>query len=172
MSAAIRRAEPRDLATLGVLGAHLMRTHYQFNPRRFLPPGDDPEGGYAWFLGTQLEEPDVAIFVADDDADVVGYVSVGLEPLSWKELRGAAGFIHDIVVLEPRQSQGIARQLLTAALDWLRQRGAPRAMLWTAVQNDPAHRLFERAGFTRTMIEMTLELDASQAADDAEEIRR
>src|SRR5687768_13752487 len=98
MPVVIRRAQPRDLTTLGILGAHLMRTHYQFNPHRFLPPGDDPEGGYAWFLGTQLEEPDVAIFVAEDSGAVVGYVSVGLEPLSWKELRGAAGFIHDIVV--------------------------------------------------------------------------
>lgn len=161
MSVTIRRAAHRDVAALGVLGAQLMRAHHGFDPQRFLPPGDDPEGGYAWFLGTQLEEPDVAIFVAEDSGAVVGYVSVGLEPLSWKELRGAAGFIHDIVVLERRQGEGLARQLLAAAIDWLRERGAPRVMLWTAVQNDVAQRLFERAGFKRTMIEMTFELDGA-----------
>ena len=31
---------------------------------------------------------------------MVGYVYAGLEPLSWKELRDAAGFIHDVVVEE------------------------------------------------------------------------
>ena len=167
MSAVIRRAERRDLPALGQLGAHLMRTHYSFNPHRFLPPGDDPESGYAWFLRTQLDEPDVIILVAELDGTVVGYVSAGLEPLSWKELRGEAGFIHDIVVFERRQRIGLAGQLLAAAVAWLRERGAPRVMLWTAVQNETAQRLFERAGFTPTMIEMTRELDESVAATGA-----
>jgi hypothetical protein len=32
------------------------------------------------------------------DGTVVGYVYAGIEPQSWKELRDAAGFIHDVVV--------------------------------------------------------------------------
>jgi RimJ/RimL family protein N-acetyltransferase len=34
----------------------------------------------------------------------------------------------------------------------------PRVMLWTASQNATAQRLFARAGFRPTMIEMTREL--------------
>jgi ribosomal protein S18 acetylase RimI-like enzyme len=154
----IRRASTADLEALGRLGAHLMRTHYAFDHDRFLPPGDDPEGGYAWFLDTQLGEADVVVYVADRAGDIVGYVYAGLEPLSWKELRGPAGFIHDIVVDERARGGGIARELLAAAIAWLGERGAPRVMLWTATQNDRAQRLFEAAGFRRTMIEMTLEL--------------
>jgi hypothetical protein len=30
----------------------------------------------------------------------VGYIYAGLEPLSWKELRDEAGFIHDVVLAE------------------------------------------------------------------------
>jgi ribosomal protein S18 acetylase RimI-like enzyme len=37
-------------------------------------------------------------------------------------------------------------------------RGAPRVVLGTAEQNEPAQRLFERLGFRRTMVEMTREL--------------
>jgi GNAT superfamily N-acetyltransferase len=159
----IRRATRDDLAALGHLGALLMRTHYAFDSHRFLPPGDDPESGYAWFLETQLSEPDVVIFVAERDAAVVGYVYAGLEPLSWKELRGPAGFIHDIVVDESARATGIARQLLAAATNWLREQGAPRVMLWTATANADAHRLFERVGFRRTMVEMTLELMPARA---------
>ena len=47
---------------------------------------------------------------------------------------------------------------MEAAIDWLRRRGAPRVVLWTAEQNDAAQRLFDRLGFRRTMIEMTREL--------------
>ena len=89
---------------------------------------------------------------------VVGYVCAGLEPLSWKELRGACGFIHDVVVDEPGRRLGIATALIEAAADWLRGRGAPRVVLWTAERNEGAQRLFDRLGFRRTMIEMTREL--------------
>jgi ribosomal protein S18 acetylase RimI-like enzyme len=157
-SITIRRAAHADLEVLGRLGALLMRTHYAFDRHRFLPPGDDPEGGYAWFLGTQLTEPDVVVYVADRAGEIVGYVMAGLEPLSWKELRGPAGFIHDIVVDERARHAGVARALLIAAIDWLRGRGVPRVMLWTATQNERAQHLFEASGFRRTMIEMTLEV--------------
>jgi RimJ/RimL family protein N-acetyltransferase len=36
----------------------------------------------------------------------------------------------------------------------------PRVILWTAEKNDAAQQLFARAGFRRTMIEMTRELDS------------
>jgi ribosomal protein S18 acetylase RimI-like enzyme len=154
----IRPAARADLDALGRLGALLMRTHYAFDRHRFLPPGDDPESGYAWFLETQLSDADVVVFIAERGGEVLGYVYAGLEPLSWKELRGPAGFIHDIVVDERARCTGVARELLTAAIAWLRGRGAPRVMLWTATQNERAQRLFEAARFRKTMVEMTLEL--------------
>jgi GNAT superfamily N-acetyltransferase len=123
-----------------------------------MAPGVKTEEGYAWFLGTQLAEEDVAIFVADRAGAILGYAYVGLEPLSWKELREEAGFIHDIVVDEASRRTGIAIALMGAAIEWLRTREAPRVILWTAEQNDPAQRLFASLGFRRTMIEMTKEL--------------
>ncbi len=89
---------------------------------------------------------------------MLGYVYAGVEPLSWKELRGEAGFIHDIVVDETGRRSGLAAALIQHALDWLRAHGMPRAILWTADQNHAAQQLFTRVGFRRTMIEMTVEL--------------
>jgi GNAT superfamily N-acetyltransferase len=155
---AVRRAERRDLPALGRLGASLMRTHYGFDARRFLPPGDDPEGGYAWFLGSQLDEGDVVVLVAERHGEIVGYAYAGIEPLSWKELRDEAGFVHDLVVADAARREGIGQRLLDAAIEWLRSRGMPRVILWTAAPNQPARRLFERRGFRNTMVEMTLEL--------------
>jgi GNAT superfamily N-acetyltransferase len=154
----IRRATEADAEPLGRLGALLMRTHYDMDSDRFLTPGGSPEAGYAHFLRGQLEDDEVIVLVAERDGHVVGYVYAGLEPLSWKELRDACGFVHDIVVDDTVRRAGVATALLEAAIDWLRSRGAPRVMLWTADRNAAAQRLFERLGFRRTMIEMTREL--------------
>ena len=154
----IRRATTADIAALGKLGAALLRTHYEFDQQRFMAPRGDPEAGYAWFLGTQLQEEDVAVFVAEQSGVVIGYVYAGLEPQSWKELREAAGFIHDVAVAPEAQRTGIASALVESACEWLRSIGAPRVVLWTAEKNEPAQRLFTRRGFRRTMIEMTREL--------------
>ncbi len=153
----IRPAAPADLPTLGRLGALLMRVHHDFDRARFLAPGSDPERGYAWFLGTQMATPDCIVLVAEHEGEVIGYVYAGVEPLSWKELRDEAGFVHDLVVDPPARGRGAGTRLLEAAVDWLRARGMPRVVLWTAAQNTAAQHLFARAAFRRTMVEMTRE---------------
>jgi ribosomal protein S18 acetylase RimI-like enzyme len=156
----IRRATAADLPALGRLGAILMRAHHEFDEQRFIAPGRAPERGYAAFLGGQLDDDEAVVFVAESRAsgEVVGYVYAGLEPMSWKELRDAAGFIHDVAVDSSARRAGAATALLEAAIEWLRSRGAPRVMLWTAEKNVDAQRLFARLGFRRTMVEMTMEL--------------
>jgi ribosomal protein S18 acetylase RimI-like enzyme len=153
----IRPAARSDLPALGRLGTLLVRMHHDLDPQRFLAPARASEQGYAWFLGTQLDEPDVVILVAELAGATVGYVYAGLEPLSWQDLRDAAGFIHDVVVDEPARGRGIATRLLEEAAAWLEQHGAPRVLLWTAEKNEGAQRLFARLGFRRTVIEMTRE---------------
>ena len=155
----IRPAESRDLDALGRMGASLMRTHYLFDAQRFLSPDEGAEAGYSSFLASQLDDSDTVVMVAEVDGDVVGYVYAGVEPLSWKELRDEAGFIHDLLVSDDARNTGVGQQLLDAAIAWLTQRGMPRVMLWTAAPNTGAQRLFERRGFRSTMVEMTLELD-------------
>jgi len=154
----IRKAERRDAEALGRLGVMLMRTHYAFDPQRFLAPVEGSERGYASFLAGMLDSPDDCVFVAEEDGRIAGYVFAALEPLSWKELRGPAGFIHDVAVAEDARRAGVATQLLRAAIEWLREHGAPRVLLWTAAPNEPAQRLFRRLGFRDTAIEMTMEL--------------
>ena len=154
----IRRAESHDLPELGELGASLMRVHYAFDALRFLTPGGDDHAGYASFLASQLDDDEAIVYVAVRRRHVVGYVYAAIEPLSWKELRDEAGFIHDLLVVDDARRLGVGEALLEQAIEWLRERGMPRVLLGTAAQNDTARRLFERRGFRATMIEMTLEL--------------
>lgn len=154
----IRLATPADLPALGRLGALLMRTHYEFDPQRFMSAGTDAADGYAWFLERQLKDSNVIVYVAEHEGEVVGYVYAGIEPTSWKELRDECGFIHDIVVDERGRRSGTAAALIDKAIEWMRERGMKRVMLWTAEKNAGAQQLFSKLGFRRTMIEMTREL--------------
>lgn len=158
MAIQIRPATVADLPALGQLGAQLMRVHYDFDRQRFLDPGSDPAGGYARFLGTQLQDEDATVLVAEAGGRVIGYVWAAIEPLSWKELRDECGYIHDLIVDPAGRTHGAGRALLDAACDWLRSRGMPRVVLCTAEKNVVAQRLFTRADFRPTMIEMTKEL--------------
>ena len=151
----IRNAEARDRDPLGKLAGYLVRQHHAFDPARFLEPHAGLEEGYGGFLVRQANGPETAVFVAEVDGEVAGYVYAGLEPKSWVELRGPAGFLHDVVVAEDMRGRGIGIALLEHAADWLQAAGAPKLMLWTAQQNEGAHRLFAKLGFRRTMIEMT-----------------
>jgi len=159
MAAVIRKARTEDLEVVGRLGAALLREHYGFDPQRFMQGGADAEDGYADFLGTQLDRAESLVLVAEADGEVVGYLYAGIEPRNWKELREQAGFVHDVLVHEDNRGAGLAQLLMDAALRWFRERGVPRAILWTAARNTRAHQLFERLGFRSTMIEMTRELD-------------
>lgn len=152
----IRRAEPRDIPVISRFGVMLLRTHFVFDQQRFMAPRPDAEDGYAWFEA-QMGRHDAVVFVAERDGAPVGYLYAAVEPLSWKELRDEAGFIHDIYVDEGSRGLGVATALLEAGSQWLTDQGVPRVILWTAAANSSAHRLFAHMGFRPTMVEMTRE---------------
>jgi ribosomal protein S18 acetylase RimI-like enzyme len=153
----IRPATAADLPAIGRLGALLVRTHHDFDPKRFLAATSQTEHAYGSFLGTQLDDPNIIILVADRDGEVIGYTYAGVEGNDYMSLRGPAGVVYDIVVDPAYRKQGVGRMLLDTTLEELKARGAPRVVLSTAEKNAPAQRLFDRAGFRRTMIEMTRE---------------
>jgi hypothetical protein len=63
----VRRATSADLPSIGRLGALLIAEHHGFDSRRFLAARPRTPADYASFLGTQLEERNVAVLVADDN---------------------------------------------------------------------------------------------------------
>ena len=155
----VRRATTADLPRLGMLGSLLVQVHHDFDALRFLEARTRTPVDYAAFLGTQLDNPDIAVLVAEVNGDVLGYTYAGVEGYDYMALRGPAGAVYDIIVDPEYRGRGIGRLLLGAALDFLTSRRAPRVVLSTAAQNERAQRLFASAGFRPTMIEMTRELD-------------
>jgi len=155
----IRAATPADTPAVGRLGALLVRLHHDLDPQRFIAATSRTESAYGSFLGTQLDEPNIVILVAERNGEVIGYTYAGVEGTDYMSLRGPAGALYDIVVDPAHRGQGVGRMLLDATIEALKARGAPRVVLSTAERNTVAQRLFDHAGFRRTMIEMTRELN-------------
>jgi ribosomal protein S18 acetylase RimI-like enzyme len=154
----VRRAVAADVPGLGRLGALLVRTHHELDSARFIAAGPRTEQGYASWLGSQLENPQVIILAAEQEGNVLGYSYSEIEGPDYMSLRGPAGVLHDIVVDPAHRREGVGRVLLEATLEALASRGAPQVVLWTAARNEAAQQLFAKAGFRRTMVEMTREL--------------
>jgi ribosomal protein S18 acetylase RimI-like enzyme len=136
----------------------LVAEHHDFDSRRFIAPIPDLAERYGQFLLSQLARDGMLVLVAEREDEVVGYAYAGMEGNDYMALRGPAGVLYDLVVDPAHRRQGIGSALMDSALDRLRELGAPRVLLFTADKNRGAQAMFDRAGFRRTMIEMTREL--------------
>src|SRR2546423_348112 len=125
MAITIRRATRKDIPVLGGLGALLVRTHHDFDPKRFMAASRGTESGYGSYLGSQLEEPTVGVFVAEEDGAVIGYTYCGVEGTDYMALRGPAGAVYGVIV-------GIVALPLAIAFA-IASGVSPERGLWTAI---------------------------------------
>jgi ribosomal-protein-alanine N-acetyltransferase len=88
---------------------------------------------------------DSVTFVAVDDGTFVGVADGFLSH------DGRTVEIGGMWVSPALRRSGIGSDLLAAACDWARKRGAGRAGLWVRMDNDPARSLYEGAGFDVTV---------------------
>jgi ribosomal protein S18 acetylase RimI-like enzyme len=161
--ATVRAAMRADVPAIGNLGALLVQMHNDFDPERFIAASPRTEDAYASFIGGQIGKSNVVLLVAERDGVVLGYAYAGVEGPDYMSLRGPAGVLYDIVVDPTHRGHGVGQLLLQAILAALKAHGAPRVVVSTAERNEAAQRLFARAGFRRTMIEMTRELHGHES---------
>jgi ribosomal protein S18 acetylase RimI-like enzyme len=153
----VRTMVRADLDVVGRLAGKLVRMHYDLDPRRFIHL-ENPEPGYAKWLGQEMKSDAVVLIVAEIDGQVIGYVYARKEGRNYNDLLDAHGKLHDVYVDESARGKGAGEALVREAMRRLAEKGAPRVILSTAVQNAGAQRLFEKVGFRTTMLEMTVEL--------------
>jgi ribosomal protein S18 acetylase RimI-like enzyme len=153
----VRTMVPADLEAVGRLAGRLVRMHHDFDPKRFIHL-ENPEPGYARWLGQEMKNDAVVLVVAELEGKVVGYLYARKEGRNYNDLLDAHGKLHDVYVDESARGRGAGEALVREGMRRLAAKGAPRVLLATAVQNEAAHRLFQRCGFRTTMLEMTVEL--------------
>ncbi|MCZ7540551.1 MAG: GNAT family N-acetyltransferase [Anaerolineae bacterium] len=73
-----------------------------------------------------------------------------------------AGFIADIFVDPAFRGRGLARELVTTANQWFRQRGVQQVELQVAARNPAGMRFWESVGGVPVMIRMRIDLGADE----------
>ena len=134
---AIRTAMPADLALVGPL----FDAYRGFYGR---PP--DPELA-ARFIAERLQRADSTLLIAVTQGVGCGFAQ--LYP-SFSSVRAAPiAILNDLYVAPSARRRGVGRALLDAAVEAARASGASLVKLSTALNNAPAQRLYESAGWVR-----------------------
>lgn len=96
-----------------------------------------------------------AIFVADDDGQVIGFISVlgRAIPTDPDEYPREYALISDLIVHGPYRSQGIGRQLINVAEDYARQCGVSTIRLEASAGNTRGRQFYTRSGYRELVIE-------------------
>ncbi|GLK48502.1 GNAT family acetyltransferase [Brevundimonas intermedia] len=81
------------------------------------------------------------LLVAADEVGISGTVMVGFD--------GHRGWIYYLAVDPDRRRSGLGRDLMTAAQDWLKKRGAPKLQLMVRSDNEAALGFYHRLGLER-----------------------
>ena len=81
------------------------------------------------------------LLVAADEAGISGTVMVGFD--------GHRGWVYYLAVVPDRRRSGLGRDLMMAAQDWLKKRGAPKLQLMVRSDNEAALGFYHRLGLER-----------------------
>jgi ribosomal protein S18 acetylase RimI-like enzyme len=120
---------------------------------------DGIEEMYRGWLTARSTDPRAVFLVAAREglgpvAFLIGTVEREIPIYRLKEF----GFIHDLWVEEDYRHEGVARQLVMQAIERFAEVGVSQVRLDTAAANQAARRLFERCGFTASVVEMLLRI--------------
>jgi len=100
-------------------------------------------------LRAWLADPSRHLVVAADDAGApIGWVYAYELPRLKTSRSGA--LLYEIDVAEPHRKKGVAREMIEKLLRVVRARGVDRMWVLTNVSSEPAMRLYESLGATRT----------------------
>jgi ribosomal protein S18 acetylase RimI-like enzyme len=118
----IRSASPEDEAAVVALWRECGLT----------VPYNDPAADFRFAVGKTNSD----VLVLDD---VSGSVMVGHD--------GHRGWLYYVAVAPDRRRQGLGRSLVTAAEDWLRQRGVPKVHLMVRETNQAVAAFYQGVGY-------------------------
>lgn len=150
MKLKIRRATDADLSAVLVLVPRLTAA---FSP----PPWRSPEAMTQTDLciiedALHAKSDDPAIFVAEIDSAVVGFVHVHSVTDYFRRCKH--GHVSDIAVAEKHEGKGVATTLIGWAEDWARAKDYDWLTISVFEQNSRAENLYRKLGFGRDVLRL------------------
>ncbi len=115
-----------------------------------LPPAERriqpaPDARAAWMASaeTRLNDPEYALFAAEDDGALVGYVAGNIYPLPGLS-PAQFGLIGEIALDAHGYHGGVGRALVEALRAWFKTQGVEQVAVWTP-RNDAVGQAFWRS---------------------------
>jgi ribosomal protein S18 acetylase RimI-like enzyme len=100
-------------------------------------------------------DPNIALVVAEEAGNVVGCLQLCILP-GLSSQGASRGLIEDVRVASDRRSRGIGEQLVTWAVAEARAKGCKLVELLTHQTRVDAQRFYERLGFSKSHVGMTI----------------
>src|SRR3954447_6673326 len=153
----IRPATPDDVPAVLPMVRKVCAFHEALDPAKYGFRGDPGRMYDAWLRG-RATDPRGVFLVADRGGEdgaklvafLVGTVEREIPIYRLKEF----GFVHDLWVEEKYRHEGIARQMVTLAVERCGEIGVRQVRLDPAAGNEPARNLFVACGFRPSVTEM------------------
>jgi ribosomal protein S18 acetylase RimI-like enzyme len=156
----IRPATVNDVPGVLPMVRKIAAMHERLDPAKY-SFRSDPGQMYRGWLAERATDPRSVFLVADAGREasslagfLVGTVEREIPIYKIEEM----GFIHDVWIEEEYRHEGIARQLVTLAVERFGRIGVKQVRCDTAWLNEPARALFTRCGFRPSIVEMLIEL--------------
>ena len=137
-----RRARPEDHDAIGEV---TVAAYAEFS-------GDDSEDYVNHLRDAARRDREAELWVAtpDDSEQILGTVTICPAGSPWREVaRDGEGEFRMLAVAPTARGAGVGAALLDLVVEHFRSDGASRVVMSTLPRMQAAHRIYERAGFTR-----------------------
>ncbi|HET6248465.1 MAG TPA: GNAT family N-acetyltransferase [Tepidisphaeraceae bacterium] len=160
----VRPAIPEDVPLVLPMVAKIAAYHENLDPAKY-GYRDHPEELYRHWLTPRATDPRSVFLVADattagEEKKLAGFLVGTVEKEIPIYRLSEFGFVHDVWVDEDYRNEGLARQMVTLAIERFGAIGVKQIRLDVVFHNGPAHGLFAACGFRESIFEMLLELPA------------
>jgi ribosomal protein S18 acetylase RimI-like enzyme len=142
----IREASIDDHQAISRLYAQVDGLHARGRPDAFQEPSEPRSIS---FLKERLAEVDAAMFVAEIDGAVVGFVFVklGRPPVDPMHRPRVFAYVEEVVVLAEHRHRGIGKALVHRVEGWARDRKVDQIELVVWEFNEEARKFYESIGY-------------------------
>jgi ribosomal protein S18 acetylase RimI-like enzyme len=138
----IRRALPEDLDAVGEV---TVAAYAEFS--------DDDTDDYVHHLldaAARHREAELWVATPDDSEEILGTVTITPAGSPWREIaRDGEGEFRMLAVAPAARGAGVGASLVALVVDRFRREGVSAVVMSTLPRMRTAHRIYERAGFTR-----------------------
>ena len=140
----VREATPADAPGIARVHVDSWRTTYKgLIPDHIIASRTYDYRERMWTQILTEQPSQTFVYVAEEDGEIVGFVSGG----SNRDANSAyTGELHAIYILEIHQGKGIGRGLASALVSRLIEQGHTSMLLWVMTHNHQARRFYEALG--------------------------